>query len=92
MDLLEFQGKQLFASFGIPVSDGRAVDSVAEKAEGDASAVKVTPLTEAPPTEISPAVETPPVYKAPHLNNRQPLLSEVSRELGNEMGRRCKKA
>ncbi|MFN8039416.1 MAG: ADP-forming succinate--CoA ligase subunit beta [Acidimicrobiales bacterium] len=30
MDLLEFQGKQLFASFGIPVSDGRAVDSVAE--------------------------------------------------------------
>ncbi|MEW9899519.1 MalM family protein [Chitinivorax sp. PXF-14] len=52
------------------------------RAEGDASAVKVTPLTEAPPTEISPAVETPPVYKAPHLNNRQPLLSEVSRELG----------
>ena len=30
MDLLEFQGKQLFASFGIPVSDGRAVDSVEE--------------------------------------------------------------
>ncbi|MEJ5253842.1 MAG: ADP-forming succinate--CoA ligase subunit beta [Acidimicrobiales bacterium] len=28
MDLLEFQGKQFFASFGIPVSDGRAVDSV----------------------------------------------------------------
>jgi succinyl-CoA synthetase beta subunit len=28
VDLLEFQGKQFFASFGIPVSDGRAVDSV----------------------------------------------------------------
>lgn len=28
MDLLEYQGKQLFASFGIPVSDGRAVDTV----------------------------------------------------------------
>ena len=28
MDLLEYQGKQLFAQFGIPVSDGRAVDSV----------------------------------------------------------------
>lgn len=28
MDLLEFQGKQFFASFGIPVSDGRAVDTV----------------------------------------------------------------
>jgi succinyl-CoA synthetase beta subunit len=30
VDLLEFQGKQLFASFGIPVSDGRAVDTVSE--------------------------------------------------------------
>jgi succinyl-CoA synthetase beta subunit len=30
VDLLEFQGKQLFKSFGIPVSEGRAVDSVAE--------------------------------------------------------------
>jgi succinyl-CoA synthetase beta subunit len=29
VDLLEYQGKQLFAQFGIPVSDGRAVDSVA---------------------------------------------------------------
>ncbi|MCU0311098.1 MAG: ADP-forming succinate--CoA ligase subunit beta [Acidimicrobiales bacterium] len=28
MDLLEYQGKQFFARFGIPVSDGRAVDSV----------------------------------------------------------------
>ncbi|WP_208026732.1 ADP-forming succinate--CoA ligase subunit beta [Rhabdothermincola sediminis] len=28
MDLLEFQGKQFFAGFGIPVSEGRAVDSV----------------------------------------------------------------
>src|SRR5215467_15820464 len=28
MDLLEYQGKQFFASFGIPVSDGRAVDTV----------------------------------------------------------------
>ena len=28
MDLLEFQGKQFFATFGIPVSDGRAVQSV----------------------------------------------------------------
>lgn len=28
MDLLEYQGKQYFASFGIPVSDGRAVDTV----------------------------------------------------------------
>ena len=30
MDLLEYQGKQFFATFGIPVSDGRAVDSVDE--------------------------------------------------------------
>jgi succinyl-CoA synthetase beta subunit len=30
VDRLEFQGKQLFASFGIPVSDGRAVDTVDE--------------------------------------------------------------
>ena len=30
MDLLEFQGKQFFATFGIPVSDGRAVDTVDE--------------------------------------------------------------
>ena len=30
MDLLEFQGKQFFATFGIPVSDGRAVDTVPE--------------------------------------------------------------
>ena len=30
MDLLEYQGKQLFATFGIPVSEGRAVDSVEE--------------------------------------------------------------
>jgi succinyl-CoA synthetase beta subunit len=28
MDLLEFQGKQFFASFGIPTSDGRAVTTV----------------------------------------------------------------
>jgi succinyl-CoA synthetase beta subunit len=28
VDLLEYQGKQFFKSFGIPVSDGRAVDSV----------------------------------------------------------------
>ncbi len=28
MDLLEFQGKQFFAGFGIPVSDGRAVETV----------------------------------------------------------------
>ena len=30
MDLLEYQGKQFFATFGIPVSDGRAVDTVDE--------------------------------------------------------------
>ena len=30
VDLLEFQGKQFFATFGIPVSDGRAVDTVPE--------------------------------------------------------------
>jgi len=30
VDLLEYQGKQLFATFGIPVSEGRAVDSVKE--------------------------------------------------------------
>lgn len=30
MDLLEYQGKQFFAQFGIPVSDGRAVTSVDE--------------------------------------------------------------
>jgi len=30
VDLLEYQGKQFFRSFGIPVSDGRAVDSVEE--------------------------------------------------------------
>ena len=28
MDLLEYQGKQFFASYGIPTSDGRAVDTV----------------------------------------------------------------
>jgi len=28
MDLLEYQGKQFFASFGIPVSQGRAVETV----------------------------------------------------------------
>ena len=28
MDLLEYQGKQFFSRFGIPISDGRAVDSV----------------------------------------------------------------
>jgi succinyl-CoA synthetase beta subunit len=28
VDLLEFQGKQFFATFGIPVSDGRAVQTV----------------------------------------------------------------
>jgi succinyl-CoA synthetase beta subunit len=28
VDLLEYQGKQFFSQFGIPVSDGRAVDSV----------------------------------------------------------------
>ena len=30
MDLLEYQGKQFFSQFGIPISDGRAVDSVDE--------------------------------------------------------------
>lgn len=30
MDLLEYQGKQFFASFGIPVSQGRAVETVDE--------------------------------------------------------------
>jgi succinyl-CoA synthetase beta subunit len=30
VDLLEYQGKQFFEQFGIPVSDGRAVDSVTE--------------------------------------------------------------
>ena len=30
MDLLEYQGKQFFKGFGIPVSDGRAVDNVQE--------------------------------------------------------------
>ncbi|WP_334143757.1 ADP-forming succinate--CoA ligase subunit beta [Rhabdothermincola sp.] len=38
MDLLEFQGKQFFAGFGIPVSEGRAVDSV-EDAVAAAEAV-----------------------------------------------------
>ena len=38
MDLLEYQGKQLFATFGIPVSEGRAVDSV-EAAVAAAEAV-----------------------------------------------------
>jgi succinyl-CoA synthetase beta subunit len=33
VDLLEFQGKQFFATFGIPVSDGRAVDTVPEAVE-----------------------------------------------------------
>jgi len=33
VDLLEFQGKQFFATFGIPVSDGRAVDTVQEAAD-----------------------------------------------------------
>jgi succinyl-CoA synthetase beta subunit len=28
VDLLEYQGKQFFAQFGIPISEGRAVDSV----------------------------------------------------------------
>jgi succinyl-CoA synthetase beta subunit len=28
VDLLEYQGKQFFSRFGIPISDGRAVDSV----------------------------------------------------------------
>ena len=28
MDLFEYQGKQFFASFGIPVSAGEAVDTV----------------------------------------------------------------
>ncbi len=30
MDLLEYQGKQFFASYGIPVSDGAATDNVEE--------------------------------------------------------------
>jgi succinyl-CoA synthetase beta subunit len=30
VDLLEFQGKQFFAGYGIPVSDGRAVETVDE--------------------------------------------------------------
>jgi succinyl-CoA synthetase beta subunit len=33
VDLLEFQGKQFFATFGIPVSDGRAVDTVSSAIE-----------------------------------------------------------
>ncbi len=33
MDLLEYQGKQFFAQFGIPVSDGRAVTTVDEAVE-----------------------------------------------------------
>jgi succinyl-CoA synthetase beta subunit len=33
VDLLEFQGKQFFASFGIPVSPGHAVDSVRAAAD-----------------------------------------------------------
>jgi succinyl-CoA synthetase beta subunit len=37
VDLYEYQGKQFFASFGLPVSDGRAVDTVEEAvAAGDA--------------------------------------------------------
>jgi succinyl-CoA synthetase beta subunit len=38
VDLLEYQGKQFFASFGIPVSDGRAVETV-EDAVAAAEAV-----------------------------------------------------
>jgi succinyl-CoA synthetase beta subunit len=38
VDLLEYQGKQFFAQFGIPISDGRAVDSV-EAAVAAADAV-----------------------------------------------------
>lgn len=38
MDLLEYQGKQFFSTFGIPVSDGRAVDTV-EAAVAAAEAV-----------------------------------------------------
>ena len=30
VDLLEYQGKQFFAQFGIPVSDGRPVTTVDE--------------------------------------------------------------
>ena len=32
MDLFEYQGKQLFASFGIPVSPGEPVDTVEDAA------------------------------------------------------------
>jgi len=38
VDLLEYQGKQFFAQFGIPISDGRAVESV-EAAVAAADAV-----------------------------------------------------
>jgi len=38
VDLLEYQGKQFFAQFGIPISEGRAVDSV-EAAVAAAEAV-----------------------------------------------------
>jgi succinyl-CoA synthetase beta subunit len=33
MDLLEYQGKQFFGTFGIPVSDGRAVETVDDAVE-----------------------------------------------------------
>ncbi len=38
MDLLEYQGKQFFSQFGIPISEGRAVDSL-DEAVSAASAV-----------------------------------------------------
>ena len=38
MDLLEFQGKQFFATYDIPISAGRAVDTV-ESAVSAAEAV-----------------------------------------------------
>ena len=34
MDLLEYQGKQLFARYGIPVSDGAVADTVEEAVAG----------------------------------------------------------
>ena len=33
MDLYEYQGKQFFARYGIPVSDGAPVDTVPEAVE-----------------------------------------------------------
>ena len=74
MDLFEYQGKQYFARFGIPVSPGGVAETVDEPSQPEADQM--------PPVPEAAAPEPPPMQPSPS--------GGASEEMWDPQGRRSK--